>query len=87
MGYLQHKRVLPAKRISPQNVAISPGQTILGNFLIELRIHTETPKDDVCHEQNTPDVIVQSLDYDRMVVPVIARFRRPGDVFRPLGMV
>ncbi len=86
-GYLQHKRVFtPLRGISPQNVAI-PGQTILGNFLIESEvIHTETPKDDVCHEQNTPDVIVQSLDYDRMVVPVIARFRRPGDVFRPLGM-
>jgi len=63
-----------------------PGFTKFGQWRIETTLEEcveNTRAWGTCQSEGT---IVQDMDYDRLRLPIVVRFREPGDSFCPLGM-
>ena len=62
-----------------------PGQTRFDNYLIEASV-LETKECDVEKFKVEKPQFVEWFDFDKMKPPILVRFRRAGDRFRPLGL-
>jgi len=61
-----------------------PGQTRFDNYLIEASV-LETKECDVERFKAGKNQFVEWFDFDKVKLPLLVRFRRAGDRFRPLG--
>ncbi|MBD3306275.1 tRNA lysidine(34) synthetase TilS [candidate division KSB3 bacterium] len=86
-GYLQ-PAFSERPRVSDAAVQIAlPGSTLFQQMRIETAVvNTSRGAEYIQGARQEPEGWMQYLDYDRLVFPLIARFRRAGDTFRPLGM-
>jgi tRNA(Ile)-lysidine synthase len=87
-GYIQRKTQVINTRsyVSPVCVVV-PGRTLFDDFCIDTEILEPTlPETYVYKGIHTTDLLIQSLDYDRISLPITVRYRLSGDCFRPLGM-
>ncbi len=62
-----------------------PGQTRFENYLIEASI-LEGKECDVEKFKAEKNQFVEWFDFDKVKLPILVRFRRAGDRFRPLGL-
>jgi len=87
-GYLQRKsEQAPSRRVPSPITVFVPGKTIFGDAMIETEMLTMEAAGAYIHQdRNTPGLAVEFFDYDAISGPITARFRRPGDHIRPLGM-
>lgn len=69
--------------VNPVSLVV-PGMTTFGEWLIETTI--EEAASQPLPDQQPEDDAAQAMDYNRLHVPIIVRFREPGDWFCPLGM-
>ena len=73
------------ERQTSDNIELKvPGQTRFGNYLIEASI-LETKECDVGKFKAEKTQFVEWFDFDKEKPPILVRFRRAGDRFRPLG--
>ncbi|GAK49326.1 tRNA(Ile)-lysidine synthase [Candidatus Moduliflexus flocculans] len=91
-GRLQHGKQLhglPDEAVLKAVPLICPGVTRIGSWQIETTMKDRASSQSLLSHQQLQDeeVIVQEMDYDRLSLPIIVRFREPGDWFCPLGMV
>lgn len=86
-GYLRKQREDSAHIVvSPLSIAV-PGTTHFDRWRIETEI-TETIPARLTETRRShgSEEVVQCLDYECLVAPLVVRYRLPGDAFRPLGM-
>jgi tRNA(Ile)-lysidine synthase len=62
-----------------------PGQTKFGRYLIESTV-VEAGKSEFERFKAGKSSLVEWFDFDKIRLPLIARFREAGDRFRPLGL-
>ncbi len=88
-GVLQCADVLKPDKFSKTcQVALAiPGRMKFADVDIETNLAQPcTPDSCLGENKQSQAMLVQPVDYDSVFPPVMARFRRAGDCFRPLGM-
>lgn len=86
-GYLQQDTRLSSRLFRPPVRMTIPGKTIFGDVCIEtVLVNTVTPEAYVYKETTATDALIEYVDYDCVLSPIILRSRLAGDCFRPLGM-
>ncbi len=84
-GTVVLQRPIPPSRDLPGPAELHiPGSTTFGPYRIDARVVDATQIDPTAIANKT-DPYLEYLDLDRIKPPLIARLRRPGDRFIPLG--